>query len=100
MFFDNGVDKRQSEVFALKINEMEKTGTASLHFKLPKEIFNGRMGSAYMVNDTSVLCCCSKRHIVVLTDRKGVLLWTMETAIPSYRAEFIKKDQLSPWLKP
>jgi arylsulfate sulfotransferase len=100
MFFDNGVDKRQSEVFALKINEVEKTGTAVLHFKLPKEIFNGRMGSAYMVNETSILCCCSKRHIVVLTDRKGVLLWTMETAIPSYRAEFIKKDQLFPWLKP
>ena len=100
MFFDNGVDKRQSEVFALKLNEKEKTGTASLHFKLPKEIFNGRMGSAYLVNDTSILCCCSKRHIVVLADRKGVLLWTMETAMPSYRAEFITKEQVAPWLKP
>jgi arylsulfate sulfotransferase len=100
MFFDNGVDKRQSEVFALKLSEKENTGTASLHFKLPKEVYNGRMGSAYMVNDTSILCCCSKRHIVVLADRKGVLLWTMETAMPSYRAEFITKDQVAPWLKP
>lgn len=100
MFFDNGVDKRQSEVFALQLNEKEKTGIASLHFKLPKEIFNGRMGSAYMVNDTSILCCCSKRHIVVLSDRNGVLLWTMETAMPSYRTEFLKKEQVAPWLKP
>jgi hypothetical protein len=58
------------------------------------------MGSAYMINDTSVLVCCSKRHIIVLTDRKGVLLWTMETSVPTYRANFIKSAQLNPYLKP
>jgi arylsulfate sulfotransferase len=63
-------------------------------------VFNGRMGSAYMINDTAVLVCCSKRHIMVLADRKGTLLWTMETAMPSYRAEFIKGHELSPYLRP
>ncbi len=71
-----------------------------MHIKLPKEVFNGRMGSAYMINDTSVLVCCSKRHIVVLTNRKGNLLWTMETAMPTYRAEFIKRKDLAPYLQP
>jgi len=81
MFFDNGVEKQQSEVFALKLNEEEKTSQLDLHIKLPREVYNGRMGSAYMINDTTVLCCCSKRHITVLANRKGVLLWTMELAI-------------------
>jgi arylsulfate sulfotransferase len=100
MFFDNGVDKHQSGVFALKLDEKNKTSKLDLHIKLPKEVFNGRMGSAYMINDTTVLVCCSKRHIMVLANRKGTLLWTMETAMPSYRAEFIKGDELSPYLRP
>lgn len=100
MFFDNGVEKHQSGVFAMKLDQQQKVSTIDLHIQLPKEVFNGRMGSAYMINDTSVLCCCSKRHIVVLSDRKGVLLWTMETAVPTYRAIFVKSSELSPYLKP
>ena len=99
MFFDNGIEKKQSEVFAFKINEAKKTAAADLHFKLPKEIYNERMGSAYMVNDTTILSCCSKRHITVLTNRQGVLLWTLDTAIPPYRVEFLKAEELSPFLK-
>lgn len=100
MFFDNGVEKQQSGVFALKIDEKKQASKIDLHIKLPKEIFNGRMGSAYMINDTSILVCCSKRHIVVLTDRKGTLLWTMETAVPTYRAQFIRNKELTPYLEP
>ncbi|WPU96081.1 aryl-sulfate sulfotransferase [Mucilaginibacter sabulilitoris] len=100
MFFDNGVEKHQSGVFAMKLDEQRKASKIDLHIQLPKEVFNGRMGSAYMINDTSVLVCCSKRHIIVLTDRKGVLLWTMETSVPTYRAGFITSKELSPYLKP
>jgi arylsulfate sulfotransferase len=100
MFFDNGVEKHQSGVFAMKLDEQRQTSKIDLHIQLPKEVFNGRMGSAYMINDASVLVCCSKRHIIVLTDRKGVLLWTMETSVPTYRANFIKSAQLNPYLKP
>jgi len=100
MFFDNGTKQRRSEVFAVKINDATKIAKVDMHFKLPPDVFNGRMGSAYMINDTSVLCCCSKRHILVLADRKGTLLWTMEIAMPSYRAEFVKAAQLAPYLKP
>ena len=100
MFFDNGVEKKQSGVFTLKLDEKKLTSQIDMHIRLPKQIFNGRMGSAYMIDDTSVLVCCSKRHIVVLADRKGSLLWTMETAMPTYRAEFIRSAQLSPYLKP
>lgn len=100
MFFDNGVEKKQSGVFTIKLDEKNRASQIDMHIKLPKEVFNGRMGSAYLVNDTSVLVCCSKRHVVVLTNRKGNLLWTMETAMPTYRAEFIRSSELAPYLKP
>ena len=96
MFFDNGVERRQSEVFSLKLDEERKTSTMDLHIKLPAEVYNERMGSAYAIDDSTVLCCCSKKHISVLANRKGVLLWTLQTAIPPYRVEFLRKEQLFP----
>jgi hypothetical protein len=57
------------------------------------------MGSAYLITDSTVLCCSSKRKITVLVNRKGVLLWDMETAIPPYRVEFLQKEQVRPWLQ-
>ncbi|MFT3703708.1 MAG: aryl-sulfate sulfotransferase [Agriterribacter sp.] len=99
MFFDNGVERKQSEVFALKINEAGKIAQTDFHFKLPKEIYNDRMGSSYMVNDSAVLSCCSKRHVVVLTNKKGDLLWTLDTAIPPYRVEFLTEKDIEPVLQ-
>jgi hypothetical protein len=84
----------------MKIDQQNKSAKIAMHFQLPKQIFNGRMGSAYMINDTSILVCCSKRHIIVLTNTKGVLQWTMETSVPTYRAGFIKYKQLDDYLKP
>ena len=100
MFFDNGVEKKQSEVFAVKLNEEMKTSKIDLHIKLPIEIYNERMGSAYMVNDSMVLCCCSKKHITVLVNTKGVLIWTLNTGMPPYRVEFLKREQVAPFLQP
>lgn len=100
MFFDNGVEKRRSEVFALQIDDEMKTAKVNLHFKLPVDVYNERMGSAYMINDTSILCCCSKKHITVLANRNGVLLWTLQTQIPPYRVEFLKSEQVEPYLQP
>jgi len=100
MFFDNGTEKHQSGVYAIKINEQAKSAAVTSHLILPKEIFNGRMGSAYLINDTSTLVCCSKRHIIVLADEQGRLQWTMETSVPTYRAEFIKYSNIDPYLKP
>ena len=99
MFFDNGVEKLQSQVFAVKINEQNKTAQADLHIKLPAAIYNARMGSAYMVDEDNILCCCSKRHITVLVNRKGEVIWTLDTAVPPYRVEFLTKEQVSPWLQ-
>jgi arylsulfate sulfotransferase len=98
MFFDNGVDKHQSEVLAFSMNDSLKTASLNMKIRLPKEIYNDRMGSAYMIAEDAVLCCTSKRHITVLVNRKGVLLWTLNTAIPPYRVEFIRPDRVKPFI--
>lgn len=98
MFFDNGVAKHQSEVFSFKMQDNKKSAIVDLHIPLPKEIYNDRMGSAYMVGDSNILVCSSKRHITVLTNRRGVLLWTLNTAIPPYRVQFIEANRLQPFI--
>ncbi|RKR08519.1 arylsulfotransferase ASST [Flavobacterium sp. 90] len=98
MFFDNGVDVKQSSVFALKVDEKGKTVKLDFQIKLPKDVYNDRMGSAYMIDKDAILCCCSKRHITILTNRKGVLLWALESEIPPYRVEFIPEEKLKPFL--
>jgi len=98
MFFDNGVNKKQSSVFALKVDEKGKSAKLDFHINLPKDIYNDRMGSAYMIDKETVLCCCSKRHITVLTNKKGVLLWALESEIPPYRVQFISEEIIKPFL--
>ncbi|WP_431244749.1 hypothetical protein ACQ9BO_11080 [Flavobacterium sp. P21] len=98
MFFDNGVDIKQSSVFALKVDEKTNSVKLDFHIKLPKDIYNDRMGSAYMINKDLLLVCCSKRHITVLTNKKGVLLWALESEIPPYRTIFIPEEKLKPFL--
>lgn len=100
MFFDNGIEKHRSGAYAFKLNEQTQSASLNMHIQLPPQIYNDRMGSAYMINKDNILCCSSKRHIVVLTDRKGVLLWTMEASVPAYRGIFVTSEQLSPYLKP
>lgn len=97
-FFDNGVEKKQSEVFAVKLDGANQTATIDWHFKLPVEVYNERMGSAYMVGDSTILCCCSKKHITVLANKKGDLLWTLNSAIPPYRVQFLNEAVLGNYL--
>ncbi|MHC0440757.1 aryl-sulfate sulfotransferase [Flavobacterium sp. 3-210] len=99
LFFDNGVDKKQSSVFALKVNEKDNSVNLDFQIKLPKDIYNDRMGSAYMINKDLFLVCCSKRHITVLTNKKGVLLWALESEIPPYRTQFIEEEKMTPFLQ-
>lgn len=94
MFFDNGVEVKQSSVFRMDIDDKEKTAHLKAQIKLPLDIYNERMGSAYMIDDETILVCCSKRHISALVNNEGVLLWTLDSNIPPYRAQFIPGKKL------
>lgn len=97
---NTGVDKHQSKVYAVKFNEAHQTATTDIHIKLSQEIYNDRMGSAYLINNSTVLVCCSKRHISILMNTRGVLLWSLDTAIPPYPVEFVETAELKDWFLP
>ena len=99
MFFDNGVKNQRSQIFSLKLNEFKSSSKIGINIKLPFELFNDRMGSAYMVGDSAILSCSSKKDAIVLLNFKGKILWRLDTKIKPYRAEFLRQESLRPYLK-
>jgi hypothetical protein len=97
MFFDNGTENRLSRSVALKLNEDSKKSEVVVDTWLPPQFFSDRMGSSYLVGDTSLLLCASKQKTVVLTNFKGSFLWQLTSSgITSYRAQFIPKENFHP----
>ncbi|WP_158267064.1 aryl-sulfate sulfotransferase [Chitinophaga niastensis] len=98
MFFDNGVSKKISRTLSFKINENEKKAQLVINTKLPPENYNERMGSSYLINDTTLLQCATKRNTVILTNLQGRFLWLLKTGMSSYRAAFIPAEKLAPYI--
>jgi hypothetical protein len=98
MVFDNGADIKRSRTLAFQLNPVSKTATLMLETWLPPLFYSERMGSSYMINDTTLLTCSANKKTVVLTNIKGNFLWELHSSkIASYRAEFISGDKLIPW---
>jgi hypothetical protein len=99
MFFDNGANKKISRSLAFKLEKNSKRGQPVLNVWLPPPLYTDRMGSSYLIDDTSLLVCASRHKTVVLTNLQGFFLWQLKTnRIASYRAEFIPKEMLAPYL--
>lgn len=98
MFFDNGVSKKTSRTLAFKLAENEKQAHVVIDTKLPPENYNERMGSSYLVGDSALLQCATKRNTVILTTLQGRFLWLMRTGMSSYRASFIPAERLAPYI--
>jgi outer membrane protein assembly factor BamB len=100
MFFDNGANKKQSRSLAFELDKSSKKATPMIHAWLPPALYTDRMGSSYLINDTSLLVCASRHKTVALTNLDGTFLWQLKTnRITSYRAEFIPREMLSPYMK-
>jgi arylsulfate sulfotransferase len=98
MLFDNGTSKKRSQVLIFSLNEVSKQASLQWRTQLPEGIFTDRMGSAYLVNDSTVLTCVSKQNQVLLTNRKGEVLWSMMCANTPYRVEFIPFGKSKPYI--
>lgn len=99
MVFDNGATKKRSRSLAFTLNVHSKKAQPVLNVWLPPQLFTPRMGSSYLVNDTSLLICASLHKTVVLTNMQGAVLWKLKSnRIESYRAEFIPAEMLAPYL--
>ncbi|TDE12759.1 aryl-sulfate sulfotransferase [Dyadobacter psychrotolerans] len=98
MLFDNGTSKQLSRTLAFKLDEAGKKSELTTNINLPVSIYTARMGSAYQVDRDAILQCSSKTNTVVLTNKAGRFLWMLKSSIMPYRAEFIKKEQLLPYI--
>ncbi|GAO42150.1 hypothetical protein FPE01S_01_11630 [Flavihumibacter petaseus NBRC 106054] len=98
MLFDNGTKRLQSHVLSYRLDEATKVATLAFDVPLPKDVYSERMGSAYLINDTTVLSTCTKRNTVVLTNLQGRFLWALRSNASPYRVEFIPKEKLFPFL--
>lgn len=98
MFFDNGVSKKTSRTLSFKINENTKQAQLVTNAKLPPENYNERMGSSYLVGDSALLQCATKRNTVILTNLQGRFLWLLKTGMSSYRASFIPAERVATYI--
>jgi hypothetical protein len=99
MLFDNGTSKLLSRTLAFRMDEKNKKASLELNIPLPVELYSERMGSAFMVSDSTVLHSSSKKNTIVLTDLRGRYLWLLRTGFMTYRAEFIPSDRLMPYIQ-
>lgn len=98
MLFDNGTSKQLSRTLAFRLDEPTRKASLALQVPLPRDVYSERMGSGYLVNDTTVLHTCSKKNTVVLSNLKGRFLWALRTGMSPYRVEFISKEKLEPFI--
>lgn len=89
MLFENGTNKKRSRVLAYTLDEPGRKANVALSIELPLNLYSERMGSAYWVDDASLLVCSSQAHAVSLLDKTGKNLWNVITGFVPYRAEFI-----------
>jgi len=89
MLFDNGTSKKRSQILAFNLNEASRQASLKLHTPLQEGNFTDRMGSAYLINDNTILTCISKQNQVMLINKSGDILWSMMCANTPYRVEFI-----------
>jgi hypothetical protein len=88
-----------SRSLAFILDETAKKAELVVDTWLPPTLFSDRMGSSYLIGDTTLLQCASKQKTVVLTNFQGGILWQLNSSrIMSYRAQFISKEKLTPSL--
>jgi arylsulfate sulfotransferase len=98
MLFDNGTSRGRSQILAFDVNETTRQAFLHLSVQLPAGVFTDRMGSAYLVDDSSILTCVSKQNTVLLTGINGEVLWRMNCANTPYRVEFIPFEKSMPYI--
>jgi len=99
MLFDNGADKKRSRSLAFAIDTVSKRAEPVIESWVPPSMYSDRMGSSYLVGDTTLLVCLSRHKTICLTNLAGDFLWTLSNKnMMSYRAEFIPGEILTPYL--
>lgn len=97
MLFDNGVWDKVSGAKSFTLDEENMTATIKIDAPLPTHLFTSRMGSAYLMPNGNLLQTSSKRGAVLVTDRKGEILWYANMAFAPYRSVFVPDGTWDAW---
>jgi hypothetical protein len=89
MIFDNGTDNQISRTLSFTLDEQKKSVRKVIDAPLEPRFYSGRSGSSYLLDYGKILQCSSNSETVLLTDRKGDILWYLRPSSLAYRAEYI-----------
>ena len=56
---------------------------------IPDSLYTEKMGSAYMLDQNTILQCSTNKNYLLATDLQGNILWKVKTGGLTYRAQFI-----------
>ena len=89
MMFDNGIKLKKSRALSFTINEQQKTAIMRINAPIPDSLYTEKMGSAYMLDQNTILQCSTNKNYLLATDLQGNILWKVKTGGLTYRAQFI-----------
>lgn len=89
MLFDNNLFREESRAMSFTLDTEAMTATTKINAPLPTEKYTSRMGNAYLLENGNLLQTSSKTGSVLITDKKGTILWELNSPYVPYRAEYI-----------
>ena len=89
MLFDNNLYRKESRALSFDLDMVNMTATTKINAPLPTEKYTSRMGNAYLLNNGNLLQTSSKTGAVLITDKKGKILWELDSHYVPYRAEYL-----------
>lgn len=87
--FDNGLYNEISGGKSFAIDESNKSASLVFNAQLPENEYTSRMGSCYVLPNGNLLQCSSKRGAIMITDKKGNVLWESIMPFVPYRAVYV-----------
>ena len=89
MMFDNGTKAKRSRALSFTIDEQQKTAKMIINAPLPDSLYTEKMGSAFLLDKTTILQCSTNKNYLLATDLNGKIFWKVKTGGLTYRAQFI-----------
>ncbi len=89
MLFDNNLFKEVSRALSFRLDTTNMTATTIINAPLPTEKYTSRMGNGYLLYNGNLLQTSAKTGSVLITDRKGKILWELDSPFVPYRVEYV-----------
>ena len=89
MMFDNGIKTKKSRALSFIINENQRSAKTMINAPLPDSLYTEKMGSAFLLDEKTILQCSTNKNYLLATDLQGKILWKVKTGGLTYRAQFI-----------